>query len=91
MSWKAEYIFLIVASTLADYYAGIQMGKRPKKSQRLPFLVLSLVVNLGLLFAFKYFNFLEEYFYDAMHPKKEAIYMIFANEYSPRDIVLTKV
>lgn len=57
MCWKIEYIFLIIASTLIDYYCGIQMGKREEKSKRRPFLLLSLLGNLGLLFLFKYFNF----------------------------------
>jgi alginate O-acetyltransferase complex protein AlgI len=57
MCWKVEYIFLIIISTLVDYYCGIQMGKREKKSKRRPFLLLSLFANLGLLFLFKYFNF----------------------------------
>lgn len=57
MSWKVEYVFLIIASTLIDYFAGIQMSRKDKKKQRLPYLILSLIANLGLLFTFKYFNF----------------------------------
>lgn len=58
MCWKAEYLILILVSTLIDYYAAIQMAKCPLKSRgRKKFLLLSLVANLGLLFSFKYFNF----------------------------------
>ncbi len=57
MSWKAEYAVLIAMSTVVDYFASIQMGKRTEKKSRRPFLIISLVANLGLLFAFKYFNF----------------------------------
>ncbi len=60
MCWKVEYIFLIIASTLIDYYSGIQMEKRKSQRAKLPFLILSLCTNLGLLFAFKYFNFFSE-------------------------------
>ncbi len=60
MSWKVEYIFLIVISTLIDYSSGIFMEKLPDKRSRLPFLILSLCTNLGLLFFFKYFNFASE-------------------------------
>jgi len=60
MSWKVEYVFLIVISTLIDYYSGIRMEKLPDKKARLPFLILSLSANLGLLFFFKYFNFFSE-------------------------------
>ena len=60
MCWKVEYIFLIVASTLIDYIAGIQMEKQSTKKKRLPYLILSLLTNLGLLFTFKYFNFFSD-------------------------------
>lgn len=62
MSWKVEYLILIIVSTLTDYYAAIQMGKRVTQTQRLPFLVFSLGINLGLLFAFKYLTFTIESF-----------------------------
>jgi D-alanyl-lipoteichoic acid acyltransferase DltB (MBOAT superfamily) len=57
MSWKVEYIFLIVISTLIDYISGLAMERMPNKKSKTPFLVLSLCTNLGLLFFFKYFNF----------------------------------
>jgi len=57
MSWKAEYIVLIITSTIVDYYCGLQMGKIPEKKKRKPFLYLSIIVNLGILFTFKYYNF----------------------------------
>ncbi len=60
MCWKVEYIFLILLSTGIDYYAGRQMGKTSDKRKRKKFLILSLFVNLGLLFGFKYFNFLND-------------------------------
>jgi len=60
MCWKAEYIILIIASTLIDYYAAIQMERHKNKSQRKKYLLLSLFSNLGLLFAFKYFHFFSD-------------------------------
>ena len=57
MYWKWEYIILIILSTLVDYYSGIQMSKKDNKKERLPYLLLSLVFNLGLLFTFKYLDF----------------------------------
>ena len=60
MSWKVEYILLIVVSTLVDYFSGIKMGKLEERRSRLPWLILSLCINLGLLFSFKYFNFATE-------------------------------
>jgi len=57
MSWKPEFIILIMISTLVDYISGKQIyGSRTRKRKQF-FLGLSLSINLGLLFTFKYFNF----------------------------------
>ena len=60
MCWKAEYLVLIVISTLIDYVAGLRMGKTTVRSRRKKYLMLSLVANLGILFTFKYANFFSE-------------------------------
>lgn len=60
MSWKAEYIFLIIFSTLIDYFAALKIQKTEKSQLKKRFLYLSLIANLGILFAFKYFNFFSE-------------------------------
>ena len=52
MCWKMEYVLLIMCSTLVDYYAGLQMGKQDSKSAKRPYLILSLITNIGLLFSF---------------------------------------
>ncbi|MBN2806812.1 MAG: MBOAT family protein, partial [Prolixibacteraceae bacterium] len=78
MSWKVEYIFLIVISTLIDYFSGILMEKRASKRSRLPFLIISLCSNLGLLFFFKYYNFASEnlnLFFDALEVQYNAPFM----------------
>ena len=60
MCWKAEYIILILASTAIDYLAAIGMEKCAGTRTRRMWLVLSLCANLGILFAFKYFNFFSD-------------------------------
>ena len=60
MSWKLEYIFLIILSTIVDYVVGIQLGKTSEPLRRKLYLALSLTVNLGVLFTFKYFNFFRD-------------------------------
>lgn len=60
MSWKVGYIFLIIISTLIDYFAAIQIAKAETKKQKKRYLILSLCSNLGMLFFFKYFNFFGE-------------------------------
>ncbi len=60
MCWKPEYAVILVVSTLVDYYCGKKMGGITEKAKRKPYLYLSLVTNLGVLFTFKYFNFFNE-------------------------------
>ncbi|MDG2148065.1 MAG: MBOAT family O-acyltransferase [Planctomycetota bacterium] len=60
MCWKAEYVLLIIASTLIDYVAGLRMGAHKERAGRRPWLILSLTCNLGLLFAFKYWDFFND-------------------------------
>ena len=49
------FLILILTSTLVDYLCGLGMVRAPEK--RKLFLLTSLIVNLGLLGVFKYFNF----------------------------------
>ncbi|MFT5357331.1 MAG: alginate O-acetyltransferase complex protein AlgI [Polyangiales bacterium] len=57
MAWQANYIWLILASTCLDYFVGLQIPRAKKRILKRALLSLSLVGNLGLLFAFKYYNF----------------------------------
>ncbi len=58
MCWRVDYVVLLAASTIITYLTGLKMGEIPQQKGRLKYLVLSLVLNLGLLFTFKYFNFI---------------------------------
>ncbi|MBS3132143.1 MBOAT family protein [Candidatus Woesearchaeota archaeon] len=60
MSWKAEYVILIIISTLIDYIAAIKIRGTDSIRKKRLFLSLSLAGNLGMLFAFKYFNFFSD-------------------------------
>jgi D-alanyl-lipoteichoic acid acyltransferase DltB (MBOAT superfamily) len=57
MSWNPSYIFLILASTLIDYFAAIKLYESKKKWKRNFYLGISLASNLGILFFFKYYDF----------------------------------
>ena len=58
MSWRVEFIGLIIVSTLTDYYCGLNIHNfRLEKTKKLLFLLFSLSINLSLLFLFKYYNF----------------------------------
>lgn len=61
MCWKPEFIVLILFSTAVDYFCGLGIGKhRDNRKTAKIFLGVSLCMNLGLLFFFKYFNFFGE-------------------------------
>ncbi len=57
MSWNWRYAGLILFSTSVDYLVGRVLGKEEKEGRRRALLVVSLVMNLGLLAFFKYNNF----------------------------------
>ena len=56
------YFFLLVAATVVDYSLANIIFHSTKKSIQKAVLVLSLVLNLGLLAYFKYTNFFYEIF-----------------------------
>ena len=59
MNWKPIYAVLILTSTILTYACGLLVEKHAgdKKKGRL-FLVTSLILNFGILFIFKYYNFI---------------------------------
>lgn len=59
-AWRVEYALLLLLSTVVDYTAARRMGQHSEQTGRRKYLALSLAVNLGLLFTFKYFNFFTE-------------------------------
>ena len=56
MSWRAEYAILLLASTLTDYLVALRLARTDRPVSRRALLGVSLLVNLGLLFAFKYYG-----------------------------------
>ena len=60
MAWKPVYIVLMLATTTVAYITGLKMGNIKQKEKRKKYLYLSLIVNLGLLITFKYFNFFND-------------------------------
>ena len=52
---ESKYIIVLIFSCILNYYAGKLILKYPKKKKIL--LIADLVINFGLLFYFKYFNF----------------------------------
>lgn len=55
--WDWRFLFLLVFSTFLDYYTGIQIEKGKSEKSRKFWFWLSIIVNLGFLGVFKYYNF----------------------------------
>jgi alginate O-acetyltransferase complex protein AlgI len=55
---KVEYIFIIIFIILTNYLIGIQIEKSDSKKKRIRYLNLSLLINIGILVFFKYWDFL---------------------------------
>jgi alginate O-acetyltransferase complex protein AlgI len=63
--WDWRFLSLIIFSTVVDYLIGQRLRTEDKKSKRKILLWTSIVVNLGFLGFFKYYNFFLENFVDA--------------------------
>jgi D-alanyl-lipoteichoic acid acyltransferase DltB (MBOAT superfamily) len=55
--WDWRFLFLLIFSTLLDYFTGIKMSESASHSRRRFWFWLSVGVNLGFLGVFKYYNF----------------------------------
>jgi len=55
--WDWRFCFLLIFSTLLDYFSGIKIHKAATHGKKKFWLWLSIAVNLGFLAVFKYYNF----------------------------------
>lgn len=63
--WDYRFCSLLLLSTVVDYYTGNFIYNAKKESSRKKIILISLIVNLGILAVFKYFNFFVESFNSA--------------------------
>jgi alginate O-acetyltransferase complex protein AlgI len=63
--WDWRFLSLLTLSSLVDYLVGLGFLKLSKTGERKILLAISIIVNLGLLGFFKYYNFFIESFVDA--------------------------
>lgn len=56
--WSWEFLWLLLATTVTSYSAGLLIDRQ--RSHRRLWLTLCIVINLGILAYFKYFNFFVE-------------------------------
>lgn len=55
--WDWRFLFLLAFSTLLDYYSGIQISSATTRRAKKTWLWCSILINLGFLGFFKYYNF----------------------------------
>lgn len=65
--WDWRFLLLIAFSSLIDYILGMRISISTNKAVRKKYLIISLILNLGLLFTFKYFGFFSSSFADLMY------------------------
>lgn len=75
MSWNAKYVFLILFTTIISYVAAILLEKTEKLRNKKWILAGTAVACLGVLFFFKYFNFVSE--------SVTAVFRLFAIQMNP--------
>lgn len=63
--WDWRFLGLILFSTLVDFWMGRLLGREDRKSKRKMWLWVSIVVNIGFLGFFKYYNFFLDNFVTA--------------------------
>lgn len=64
--WDWRFLFLLFFSTLLDYFTGIKMHDAGGKKEKRFWFWLSIIINLGFLGFFKYYNFFVTSFADAL-------------------------
>jgi D-alanyl-lipoteichoic acid acyltransferase DltB (MBOAT superfamily) len=64
--WDWRFLFLLIFSTLLDYFTGIKMSEAKNIVNKKFWFWLSISVNLGFLGVFKYYNFFADSFAQAI-------------------------
>jgi D-alanyl-lipoteichoic acid acyltransferase DltB (MBOAT superfamily) len=64
--WDWRFLFLLLFSTALDYFTGIKMAEAKNQGDKKAWFWLSVIVNLGFLGVFKYYNFFADSFAEAL-------------------------
>lgn len=67
MWWNPIFIFLIIFTISFDYLISLKIFNSTSQSKKKNYLIISVVVNLSVLFFFKYYNFFQENINQLMH------------------------
>ena len=76
--WDWRFLSLIIFSTVVDYLVGLMLSKEENETKRKAYLWTSIIVNLGFLGFFKYYNFFLDNFITA--------FSFFGNEIKPNSL-----
>jgi len=60
MCWRPELILLLIFITFVNYFAALKIYRAKKKHKKKNMLLISMLINFGILFIFKYMNFFSE-------------------------------
>lgn len=64
--WDWRFLFLLLFSTLLDYFTGLKMSGAKNQQKKKFWFWLSISANLGFLALFKYYNFFAQSFAEAL-------------------------
>ncbi len=74
MNWNAKYALLLLFSIVTTWLCGLLMERKEDKKK--PIMAAGILINLALLFYFKYFNFIFEQFEKILHRDMPAVNVI---------------
>ena len=66
MNWEPIYALLILTSTIITFVGSKVIYNSSSQSLRKLCLVICLIINFGILFLFKYYNFVTKFLYDLL-------------------------
>ena len=55
--WNWKFLALIIISTITDYLVGLKINQEEEQKTKKKILYSSLIINLGILFVYKYYDF----------------------------------
>jgi D-alanyl-lipoteichoic acid acyltransferase DltB (MBOAT superfamily) len=64
--WDTRFLLLLIFSTFLDFFTGLKMKESSSPTKKKSWFWLSIVINLGFLGIFKYFNFFADSFSEAL-------------------------
>jgi alginate O-acetyltransferase complex protein AlgI len=64
--WDYRFLFLLIFSTVLDFFTGLKMEKAKTLNEKKIWFWISVIINVGFLAVFKYYNFFADSFATAL-------------------------